>query len=1627
MTRFFWQTARLEKQLCYFFCLCFYLFTISATHISKAKSFKEHKPDMELIAPPTSPSGLTVTTISSRAIELNWKDNSNNETGFRIERSLNASSGFEAFAILPSKATYLVDHGLSPATTYFYRVSAINDDGESAFTSIANTSTNSNADELPDYWSNTSTGGAFGGSAGFENGHFFISGSGFFNDNINGSHLIYQEMEGDGEIIGQIIATPKNNTSFHGLIMRETLGNGSKYAMAKFARNKRRVSFVGRTSNGEDLIDITVGDDSTEIDIPVWLKLERSGDLFTVSSSTDGVSFSESHSELITMGPNVFIGMIAFSNSDNKLSQGTWRDVAVSHGQLDAPTNLTSAISSSDEITITWMDNSSDETGFRVERAVKGDTIIFEDLAEVAANTTSFTDDGLTPGVTYSYRVRAVKDNIASFPTNEVKDEVLFIQNTILLMQRLIGDNDRTSNNNIVTVTATEDTVNNVLRYPGMIGKQIDVALGETFSSFNGSLSFKIMPNTHQQTVEFFKSENISIRQVNDKLSIDANGVETTFDVLLDSVTCNHVVLRLNEGVMSTYVNGETFDDVNVGIFDINSLTLGEYDGNLWDLYLINDQISDAAVYDLSERCTNAVEPISLPNSGLPFRICGVYSCLWTKNESDLQLEKKRAYLVAQDMTYDKNTFDAGMYLQPDLQDWVNQDRNVLATGGFEYYNLNSIFTTNQSNTSFWLHENFHGYQVPMPSNSKWLAEATADWAAWNYYEKPIRGMGISKYTLNPHISLIESLPGQRFARFYSSSILFAYITSFVSDDGFIGRVYNNPDIGHDVLGVIIDQLSEEGHDFNEMFAEFAVRTAVWDYPDTTMSNNFKASERGGINAGEADYRIVEELSEVGTYGGMRPAFKEFLPGAYAWNTYKIDSTAESTYTINLKGSENNPEGTVFRGKIAVGTEGGDYEYYDLPVGSAVALGDGDSEVEIDVAAGQELYLVVVTTCQGFEFNNNRNFEYSYAIESSKHVLPDDHIKSFVLEEETRRAIIDHENFTVDAEVVRGTDVTGLSPEVGLSDGATSTPPTGEVVDFTNAVTYEVSGADGASSKEWIVNVSVVPPRTDTDILTFELENLVPFATINDEDHSVRINRVTVVNLTEVVPIFTLSDGATSSLASGEVVNLTNPITIIVTAEDEITSQEWTISVADFRPFITSWETTEGNEDIVISLDDDQEYNFFYTWKNELGSIVEGGSFVSESGGTFGTTLPDAGTYTLEIKGDYPYFRNYPSGKLKDVLQWGDIPWRSMVLSFAGYQGETFSAEDAPDLSRVTSFFGTFRDARNFDADLSNWDVSNVSGMEETFSGAKAFNGDISTWDVSKVKSMNEMFREANSFNSDISKWDVSSLINMKRMFFSAGSFNRSLGDWDISNVSQMSEALRSTGLSGLNFDRTLIGWARQNVLEEVPFGANGLTYCDGEEARTFLVDEKKWTITDAGLSCPEGGGTDILFFELEQETDPATFDDENHTIAIEVFNDTDITQLAPSLIMSRGATSSPASGEVVNFTNPVTYTITALDGTTSQDWSVIVTISANPLADTVAFEGKYLVYPNPTRDILTVRADEVVKVSIMNIRRQIVIQEVEGDDMEFNLFGLSPGLYFLVIKTSDPASYDVQKIIKIN
>jgi hypothetical protein len=129
-----------------------YYLKVKAKDVNGAESLwsNSHKIIIDLeITKPDAPSKLSATTLSQNNIALVWQDNADNETGFKIERKTGTTGTFMQIATIGDTAgsgsgVYYEDFGLTPGTTYCYKVRAYNSADNSLYSNENCTTTDPN-------------------------------------------------------------------------------------------------------------------------------------------------------------------------------------------------------------------------------------------------------------------------------------------------------------------------------------------------------------------------------------------------------------------------------------------------------------------------------------------------------------------------------------------------------------------------------------------------------------------------------------------------------------------------------------------------------------------------------------------------------------------------------------------------------------------------------------------------------------------------------------------------------------------------------------------------------------------------------------------------------------------------------------------------------------------------------------------------------------------------------------------------------------------------------------------------------------------------------------------------------------------------------------------------------------------------------------------------------------------------------------------------------------------------------------------------------------------------------------------------------------------------------------------
>ncbi|WML55380.1 fibronectin type III domain-containing protein [Neobacillus sp. PS3-12] len=116
------------------------------------------------------------------------------------------------------------------------------------------------------------------------------------------------------------------------------------------------------------------------------------------------------------------------ANSPNTMyNSGTPSNTVTANGNVlvapAAPTNLQGTVQTGPKVQLTWKDNATNETSYVIERSTNnGGT--YTQIGTVNANVTSYTDSAVTPGSSYTYRVKALNGNSSSTYSNSVRISV---------------------------------------------------------------------------------------------------------------------------------------------------------------------------------------------------------------------------------------------------------------------------------------------------------------------------------------------------------------------------------------------------------------------------------------------------------------------------------------------------------------------------------------------------------------------------------------------------------------------------------------------------------------------------------------------------------------------------------------------------------------------------------------------------------------------------------------------------------------------------------------------------------------------------------------------------------------------------------------------------------------------------------------------------------------------------------------------------------------------------------------------------------------------------------------------------------------------------------------------------
>ncbi len=343
--------------------------------------------------PPTRPENLSATTTGTTSIGLSWSGSADPESGvvgYRVYR--------DGTQVAETAGTSYLDTGLSPATTYEYRVSAVNGQGLESPKSNKASATTFDATGPSTPKDLTAT------AAGTNRIDLEWSGSSDPESGIAG-YRIYR----DGVQVGQ---TPQHQYTDTGLDpateyeYRVAAVNGQGLESDRSNPASATTLDASPPTVPQNLAASPVGTERIDLS---WTASEDP------ESGVTGYLVFRDGSQVGTTAQTVFQDdgltpateydyYVVAVNGDGLQSQPS---AMVSARTFDgtgptAPTELSATAVATNRIDLTWSPAEDEETGIAAYK-------VFRDGLEVATTTeTSYQDSGLSPATEYEYRVSAV-------------------------------------------------------------------------------------------------------------------------------------------------------------------------------------------------------------------------------------------------------------------------------------------------------------------------------------------------------------------------------------------------------------------------------------------------------------------------------------------------------------------------------------------------------------------------------------------------------------------------------------------------------------------------------------------------------------------------------------------------------------------------------------------------------------------------------------------------------------------------------------------------------------------------------------------------------------------------------------------------------------------------------------------------------------------------------------------------------------------------------------------------------------------------------------------------------------------------------------------------------------------
>ncbi|WP_238177842.1 DUF5018 domain-containing protein [Paenibacillus contaminans] len=506
---------------------------------------------------------------------------------------------------------------------------------------------------------------------------------------------------------------------------------------------------------------------------------------------------------------------------------------------------------------------------------------------------------------------------------------------------------------------------------------------------------------------------------------------------------------------------------------------------------------------------------------------------------------------------------------------------------------------------------------------------------------------------------------------------------------------------------------------------------------------------------------------------------------------------------------------------------------------------------------------------------------------------------------------------TITVNVPYGTNVTVLTPTI-THTGASISPNSGATRDFSNSVMYTVTAADGSTKSYTVtVNVALNPAK---EITGFSFTTPSATGTINQAAGTITVNVPYGTNVTALTPTITHT-GASISPNSGATRDFSNSVMYTVTAADGST-KSYTVTVN-------------------VALNPAKE--------------ITGFSFATPA--VTGTVNQAAGTITVNV----PYGTNVTALTPTITHTGASIsPNSGATRDFSNSVMYTVTAADGSTKSYTVTVNVAANPAKAITA--FSFTTPSAAGTINQAAGTITVSVPYGT-DVTSLTPTIVHTGTSISPGSGVTR-DFSSPV-----MYTVTAADGSTKSYTVTvNVAaNPAKAITAFGFTTPSAAGT-INEAAGTITVNVPYGTNvtaltpTITYTgasispnsgvarDFSNSVTYMVtaadgSTKNYTVTVTVAANPAKA---ITAFGFTTPSAAGTINEAAGTITVNVPYGTNVTSLTPTITQT-GASISPGSGATRDFSNLVTYTVTAADGST-KSYTVTVNVAVNPAKEITGF-----------------------------------------------------------------------------